>query len=72
MAKGHEGCGNSDVLMVIGTSLQVYPVNQMPYMTRGKTVYINMEQARGYDFDIEIIGKAGEVLAELKDILLWI
>lgn len=61
---------NSDLLMVIGTSLQVYPVNQMPYMTRGKTVYINMEQARGYDFDIEIIGRAGEVLTELKEMLL--
>lgn len=61
---------NSDVLVVIGTSLQVYPVNQFPYMTRGKTIYINMEQIRGYNFDIEIIGKAGEVLTELKEILL--
>lgn len=59
----------TDLLMVIGTSLQVYPVNQFPYMTRGKTVYINMEGTRGYNFDIEIIGKAGEVLTELREIL---
>lgn len=60
---------NSDLLIVIGTSLEVYPVNQFPHMTRGKTVYINMEKSIGYDFDLEIIGRAGEVLVELEKVL---
>lgn len=61
---------NSDVFIIIGTSLQVSPVNQMPYIAKGKTIYINMEKARGYNFDLEIIGKAGEILGELGEILL--
>ncbi|NLW23388.1 MAG: NAD-dependent deacylase [Tissierellia bacterium] len=61
---------DSDALIIIGTSLQVYPVNQFPYMTRGKVVFINMERVDGYNFDLEIIGKAGEILNELGHILL--
>jgi len=60
---------NSGLFIVIGTSLQVSPVNQMPYIARGRTIYINMERARGYNFDLEIIGKAGEVLVGLKEVL---
>lgn len=61
---------SSDVLIVIGTSLEVYPVNQFPYMTRGKTIYINMEDARGYNFDLKVMGKAKEILVQLKEILI--
>ncbi|HHY60669.1 MAG TPA: NAD-dependent deacylase [Clostridia bacterium] len=59
----------SDLLIVIGTSLEVYPVNQLPLLAKGKTVYINMEEGRraSYDFDMFIRGKAGEVLQELMN-----
>ncbi|NBG88198.1 NAD-dependent deacylase [Isachenkonia alkalipeptolytica] len=58
----------SDLLVVIGTSLEVYPVNQLPMMTRGKTVLINNEDRGGSGmFDLKIIGKAREVLEELYD-----
>ncbi|HHW07261.1 MAG TPA: NAD-dependent deacylase [Clostridia bacterium] len=61
----------SDLLLVIGTSLEVYPVNQLPRLARGKTVYINLEEGRraAYDFDLFIRGKAGEVLQELMNLL---
>lgn len=59
----------SDLLIIIGTSLTVSPVNQIPGLARGQTVYINMEEAgiKGYDFDLFIQGKAGEVLEELMN-----
>lgn len=56
----------SDLLIVIGTSLEVSPVNQIPRFARGKTVYLNDEITdKGYDFDLEIQGKAGEVLVKV-------
>lgn len=57
---------NSDLLIVIGSSLAVSPVNQMPNIAGGKTVYINDEiKQRVHDFDCIVKGKAGEVLEEL-------
>jgi NAD-dependent deacetylase len=56
----------ADLVLVIGTSLQVYPANQLPSMTAGKTAFINYEvQGTGSGFDMAVQGKAGEVLAEL-------
>jgi len=57
-----------DLLIVIGTSLEVYPVNQLPTLTKGKTVFINNEE-RGTNnlFDLILIGKAKEVLKELNN-----
>lgn len=56
----------SDLLMVIGTSLEVYPVNQIPKFAPGKTVYINDEiTAKGYHFDLVVQGKAKEILEQL-------
>lgn len=65
-----EDIKNSELLIVIGTSLEVYPVNQFPYMTKGKTVYINLEDVKDYDFDLKMMGRAGEILIKLKEILL--
>lgn len=60
----------SDLLIVIGTSLEVYPVNALPKMAGGKRAYINAENTgKGYDFDIRITGKAKEVLSRLDEIL---
>ena len=56
----------ADVVIVIGTSLQVYPVNQLPKMTRGKLVYINRE-VEGFeqDFDLIFEGSAKETLKQI-------
>lgn len=58
----------SDLVVVIGTSLQVHPVNRLPEMTEGKTVYINLESNGGH-FDLVINGKAGEVLIQVDEVL---
>lgn len=58
----------SDLLIVIGTSLEVYPVNQFPLLTKGKTVLINNEDVGdNYEFDVKLIGKAKEILKELSN-----
>lgn len=60
------GC---DLLIVIGTSLKVHPVNQLPMLATGKVVLINDEDtSSGCKFDLKIIGKAREVLEELTEI----
>lgn len=58
----------ADLVLVIGTSLEVYPVNQLPSMTRGKTVYINLEvDGCEKDFDLIVLGSAKEVLLAIKE-----
>lgn len=60
----------SDLVIVIGTSLEVYPANELPYMTKGRTVYLNAEiSSHGTNFDLAIEGKAGEVLKKLDDMI---
>ncbi|MBU9723836.1 NAD-dependent deacylase [Bacillus alkalicola] len=60
----------ADLVIVIGTSLEVYPVNQLPAMTNGKTVFINLDEVRGANaFDLTIKGKAGEVLERVDELL---
>jgi NAD-dependent deacetylase len=60
----------ADLVIVIGTSLQVYPFNQLPTMTRGKVAIVNME-ATDMDamFHLVIHGKAGDTLQELENLL---
>ena len=59
---------SADLVIVIGTSLEVYPVNQLPKMTKGKKVYINKEIAHHSTyFDCIIEGKAKEVLINLQE-----
>lgn len=58
----------SDLLIVIGTSLEVYPVNQLPMLSKGRLVLINKEDVDTYyNFDLKLIGKAGEILRELME-----
>lgn len=60
----------ADVVLVIGTSLEVYPVNQLPAMTSGKTIYLNQEISQTvHHFDIVIEGSAGEILDEINESL---
>lgn len=58
----------AELVLVIGTSLEVYPVNQLPTMTKGKTVYINLEIPANVNyFDLTIEGKAKEVLQQVNE-----
>ncbi len=60
----------ADLVIVIGTSLEVYPVNQLPAMSKGRLVYINLDVAgNSHHFDLLIQGTAGEVLAEVDNYL---
>lgn len=59
----------ADLVLVIGTSLRVYPVSNLPNLTRGKKVYINKELERDKNFDLQFQGKAGDILRELDLIL---
>lgn len=57
-----------DLLIVIGTSLAVYPVNELPRMFNGFKVYINNEESLNYNyFDLTIIGKAKDILIKLDE-----
>ena len=60
----------SDLLIVIGTSLEVYPVNQLPMAAKGKTVLINNEDiGSNYSFNLRLIANAKEVLEGLDKYL---
>lgn len=65
-----EAIQKADLVLVIGTSLQVYPVNQLPRMTSGKLVYINRE-VEGFeqDFDLIVEGSAKDLLQQIDIIL---
>lgn len=64
----------SDLMIVIGTSLAVYPVASLPSITKekgGKLIYINCDSGQqDYLFDLIIKEKAGEVLPEIANILI--
>ncbi len=61
----------SDLVIVIGTSLQVYPVNQLPELCKGKKAYINLDAVDRYNqFDVVIEGSAGSVLSDLNSVLI--
>ncbi|KOS59861.1 NAD-dependent deacylase [Lysinibacillus agricola] len=65
--KTMEAIKAAELVVVIGTSLEVYPVNQLPMMTKGKTVYINLDIAQHEaQFDVTIEGKIKEVLQQLQ------
>lgn len=57
---------NADVVLVIGTSLQVAPVNQLPFLTSGTRILINLDPTGlEQQFDIVIQGTVVEVLSML-------
>jgi len=57
-----------ELLLVIGTSLEVCPVNHLPLLAGGETVLINYEdRGASYPFALRLIGRAGEILTELKE-----
>lgn len=61
-----QAISKADVVIIIGTSLQVAPVNQLPSLTRGKKVYINMDVSASSGFDLVIEGSARDTLINLE------
>jgi len=60
----------SDLLLIIGTSLQVHPVNQLPSMAKGKVVLINRDEvSAAYAFDLVLKGSAGEILQQVNHVI---
>lgn len=65
-----EAVQQAELLLVVGTSLEVHPVNQMPMLCPGKTVLINAARTEmDHQLDLVIYGKAGEVLQQVDRIL---
>ncbi len=60
----------AELVIVIGTSLQVYPAAELPRLTKGQKVYINRDVAEcNGNFDLVIEGSAMEILIETDKIL---
>ncbi|CDW54928.1 NAD dependent deacetylase sirtuin 1 [Trichuris trichiura] len=57
----------ADLLLVIGSSLKVGPVNAIPGMLRDDVpqVLINREPLPNYTFDVELLGNCDEIFNEL-------
>ncbi|MFD2171857.1 SIR2 family NAD-dependent protein deacylase [Tumebacillus lipolyticus] len=61
---------SAELTVVVGTSLQVYPVAQLPSMTPGRVVMLNLERTEQDErFDLVLSGKAGELLQQLNSLL---
>ena len=65
-----EAVRKAGLVIVIGTSLQVYPANQLPRMTSGRTVLINMEATGEEDhFGLFIAGRTVGVLPAVVEVI---
>lgn len=65
-----QAISKANLVIVIGTSLQVYPVNQLPDLCKGKKVYINLDvDIHNDQFDLVIKGSARDVLTRLEELL---
>jgi NAD-dependent deacetylase len=47
-----------DVVLVIGTSLQVAPVNQLPFLTKARRIFLNAEET-GYEHQFDVFIRGG-------------
>ncbi|MEJ6951982.1 SIR2 family NAD-dependent protein deacylase [Natronospora cellulosivora (SeqCode)] len=57
----------ADLYIVIGSSLEVMPANQLPFLSNAKKVLINKESIHQIaDFDLFLKGSAGEIMNNLK------
>ncbi len=69
-ARAQNEIEKSDLLLVIGTSLNVSPVNYLPRLARGKKVLINLDDTPfNREFDLVFKSKAAESLEELKRLI---
>lgn len=69
LEQAEEEMKKAELVIIIGTSLMIYPVNQLPAMTRGKTVYINKEVPEKSFFDLVFEEKAGKVLQNVDTLI---
>ncbi|MDQ0917563.1 Sir2 family NAD-dependent protein deacetylase [Paenibacillus sp. V4I5] len=73
LAQAMEWFKTAELVIVIGTSLQVAPANQLPHLTSGRIAYINMEVSNELiGFDITIQGKAQKLLVQLDEMTQYI
>lgn len=64
----YEEISRSDLIVVMGTSLNVSPVNSLPFVTKGRKVLINMEKTElDARFDLVINERVGRVLGMVAD-----
>jgi NAD-dependent deacetylase len=70
MLEAHALCERADLLLCVGTSLEVYPVAGLPSVTRGAggTVAIVTKGPTPYDSDAEV-RLDGDVVHELESVL---
>lgn len=68
--KAYEEIAESDLLVVIGTSLNVSPVNSLPFAARSKKVLINKDKTQSDNiFDIVINENSSIVLSAVNEII---
>lgn len=69
-SKAIEEIRKADLIIVIGSSLTVSPVNHLPFITKGKKVLINLDNTDlDSEFDLIIHGKAADTLNKLNGIM---
>lgn len=69
-AQVQEEIGKSDLLIVIGTSLNVSPVNYLPSLAPGKKILMNLDDTPfDREFDLLIKSKAGESLDQARKLI---
>jgi len=72
--RAYELASNADIMLVIGTSAQVYPAALLPIVTKengGKIIEINLERTQlSYVADEVHLGKAGEILPKIVEKIL--
>jgi len=59
----------AELVLVIGTSLTVYPAAGLHKRASGKVVYINSEYENNKKFHMVILGKAGEILKSVDSFI---
>ncbi len=60
----------AELVLVVGTSCEVYPANEIPQQVRargGRVVEINLEPALGLAPDVSLIGRFSEVMPSLVE-----
>ena len=60
---------DAELVLVVGTSCEVYPANEIPQQVKrqgGRIVEINLEPAAGLGADILLQGKFSEIMPRLK------
>ena len=60
----------SELILVLGTSCEVYPASEIPQQVRaqgGKIIEINLEPAPGLAADLTLAGKFSEAMTQIVE-----